>query len=257
MVNPPLVADVQLKNQPASLLPGGMTYIQGMVASGGKPAITSIYDTHNFPVKDISEDLVQAQQRLSKTFFNDVLFTASQFETRSNVTQLEWNMRKSESMIALGPALDRIDHEGLNPTIDRVFDIASRAGILPPAPPEIQGQMINITYISMLKQAQEATAASGIQATLQLAGELEGIKPGSMMNIDVDYALDKFSALQNNDPKMIRSPDQLKVLRAKEEQQQQAAQQAQLAEQLSKSAGNLSAIRPGGAGPLTGGAPGG
>ncbi len=244
MVNPPLVADVQLKNQPASLLPGGITYIQGMAANGGKPAITSIYDTHQFPVKDITEDLNEVRQRLSKTFFNDVLFTASQYETRSNVTQLEWNMRKSESMIALGPALDRIDYEGLNIIIDRVFDIASRAGILPPAPPEIQGQMINITYISMLKQAQEAAAAGGIEGLLKLAGELEGIKPGSMMNVDVDYALDKYSQLNGNDPKLMRSPEALAQMRAQEAQQQQQAQQAAMAEQLSKSASNLSAIQP-------------
>ena len=243
MVNPPLVADMQLKNQPASLLPGGMTYLQGF-ASSGKPAISSIYDTHQFPVSDITADIEMAQQRLSKTFFNDVLMTASQFETRSNVTAVEWNMRKSESMVALGPALDRIDNECLGPTIDRVFGIASRAGILPPAPPEIQGQMININYVSMLKQAQDATAASGIEALLKLGGELEGIKPGSMMNIDVDYAIDKYSALQNNDPKLIRSPKELAQLRDQEAKQQQAAQQAQIAEQLSKSAGNLSAIQP-------------
>ncbi len=247
MVNPPLVADVQLKNQPASLLPGGMTYLQGY-AQSGKPAISSIYDTHQFPVEPISADIVLAQQRLSKIFFNDVLMTASQFETRSNVTAVEWNMRKSESMVALGPALDRIDYECLGPTIDRVFDIASRAGILPPAPPEIQGQMININYVSMLKQAQDATAASGIQSLLQLGGELEGIKPGSMMNIDVDYALDKFSSLNNNDPKMIRPPAVVAQMRADEAQQQQQAQQAAMAEQLSKSAGNLAQIAPQGTG---------
>jgi hypothetical protein len=247
MVNPPLVADVQLKNQPASLLPGGMTYIQGMTANGGKPGIASIYDT-KFPVNEITEDLTEVRQRLAKTFFNDVLFTASQYETRSNVTQLEWNMRKSESMIALGPALDRIDYEGLDIIIDRVFDIANRAGILPPAPPEVQGQMINITYISMLKQAQEAAAAGGIEGLLKLAGELEGIKPGAMMNVDVDYALDKYSQLNGNDPKLMRSPEALAQMRAQEAQQQQQAQQAQLAEQLSKSAGNLAAIAPGGAG---------
>lgn len=243
MVNPPLVADMQLKNQPASLLPGGMTYLQGF-ASTGKPAISSIYDTHNFPVEGITADIEMAQQRLSKTFFNDVLMTASQFETRSNVTAVEWNMRKSESMVALGPALDRIDNECLGPTIDRVFGISSRAGILPPAPQEIQGQMISINYVSMLKQAQDATAASGIEALLKLGGELEGIKPGSMMNIDVDYAIDKYSALQNNDPKLIRSPKELAQLRDQEAKQQQAAQQAQIAEQLSKSAGNLAAIQP-------------
>jgi hypothetical protein len=244
MVNPPLVADVQLKNQPASLLPGGMTYVQGMAQ--GKPAIAPIYDSHHFPVADITEDLNEVKQRLSKIFFNDVLMTASQYETRSNVTAVEWNMRKSESLVALGPAIDRIDHEVLGPIIDRVWDIASRAGILPPAPPEIQGQMININYVSMLKQAQDATAASGIEATLKLAGELEGLKPGTAMNVDFDYAIDKYSSLQGNDPKMIRSPEELAQLRAEEAKQQQAAQQAQIAEQLSKSAGNLAAIQPGG-----------
>jgi hypothetical protein len=245
MVNPPLVADVQLKNQPASLLPGGMTYVQGFTSSG-KPGIASVYDT-KFPVAEITEDLTEVKQRLGKTFFNDVLMTASQYETRSNVTAVEWNMRKSESLVALGPAIDRVDNEGLGPTIDRVFAMAARAGILPPAPPEIAGKMINITYVSMLKQAQDATASSGIEALLKLGGELEGIKPGSMMNIDVDFAIDKYSALQNNDPKLIRSPEQLAQMRAEEQKQQQAAQQAQIAEQLSKSAGNLSAIQPGGA----------
>lgn len=244
MVNPPLVADVQLKNQPASLLPGGMTYVQGFTTSG-KPGIASVYDT-KFPVQEITEDLNEVRTRLGKTFFNDVLMTASQFETRSNVTAVEWNMRKSESMVALGPALDRIDNEGLNPVIDRVFGIASRAGILPPPPPEIQGQMINITYISMLKQAQEAAAAGGIESLLKLAGELEGIKPGSMDNVDIDYAIDKYSALNNNDPKLIRSPDALAQIRAQAAQQQQAMQQAQMAEQLSKSAGNMADLVQGG-----------
>lgn len=238
MVNPPLVADVQLKNQPASLLPGGMTYVQGFTTSG-KPGIASVYDT-KFPVDQLVADLEEVRSRLAKIFFNDVLMTASQFETRSNVTAVEWNMRKSESMVALGPALDRIDYEVLSPAIDRVFGIASRAGILPPAPPEIAGQMINITYVSMLKQAQDASASSGIEDVLRVAGELVAVKPEVMDNIDTDYALDKFSYLRGNDPKLIRSPQAVEAIRAQREQQQQAAQQAAIAEQLSKGAANLS-----------------
>jgi hypothetical protein len=238
MVNPPLVADVQQKNQPASLLPGGMTYVSGFTTSG-KPGVASIYDT-KFPVQDLVADLEEVRARLAKIFFNDVLMTASQFETRSNVTAVEWNMRKSESMVALGPALDRIDYEVLSPAIDRVFGIAARAGIFPPAPPEIAGQMINITYISMLKQAQDASASSGIEDVLRMAGELVAVKPEIMDNIDTDYALDKFSYLRGNDPKLIRSPQAVEVIRAQRAQQEQQAQQAAIAEQLSKGAANLS-----------------
>lgn len=244
MVNPPLVADVQLKNQPASLLPGGMTYIQGYSASG-KPGISSIYDT-KFPVAEITEDLNEVRTRLAKTFFNDVLMTASQYETRSNVTAIEWDMRKSESLVALGPALERIDHEVLGPVLDRVFGIANRAGILPPAPPEIQGQMINVEYVSMLQQAQQAAASAGIERVLTLAGNLLGAKPDVMDNIDVDYALDKYSELLNNDPKMIRSPDQLAQIREERAKQQAAAVEAEQLKAMTEAGKNLSAIDLGG-----------
>jgi hypothetical protein len=240
MVNPPLVADVQLKNQPASLLPGGMTYIQGMAANGGKPAIASIYDTHQFPVDAITNDLIEVKQRLSRIFFNDVLMTASQYETRSNVTAVEWDMRKSESLVALGPALDRIDYEGLGPILDRVFDIANRAGILPPAPPEIQGQMINIDYVSMLKQAQDAAKSGGIDRLLAVAGNLLAAKPDVMDNIDTDYALDKYSALLNNDPKIIRSPEAVEQIRQQRAQQMAQQQQAEQIAALSQAGKNLS-----------------
>jgi hypothetical protein len=244
MVNPPLVADIQLKNQPASLLPGGITYVSGYTTSG-KPGFASVYDT-KFPVSEITEDMNEARQRLQKIFFNDVLMTASQFETRSNVTAMEWDMRRAESMVLLGPALDRIDYEVLGPTIDRVFAIALRAGIIPPAPAEVQGQMMTIDYVSMLSQAQQATAAGGIERVVQFGGTLEGIKPGSMDNIDIDYAMEKYSKLLNNDPKMIRSPEMLQQIREEAKQQAQQAQQAALAEQLSKSAKNVSDLNLGG-----------
>lgn len=244
MVNPPLVADVQLKNQPASLLPGGMTYVQGYTTSG-KPGIASIYDT-KFPVGEITEDLNEVRSRLSKTFFNDVLMTASQYETRSNVTAIEWDMRKSESLVALGPALERIDHEVLGPVLDRVFGIATRAGILPPAPPEIQGQAINVEYVSMLQQAQQAAASAGIERVLQLAGGLLGAKDDIMDNIDCDYALDKYSELLNNPPQMIRSPEALAAIREERAKQQQAMMQAEQMKSLTEAGKNLGSIELGG-----------
>jgi hypothetical protein len=244
MVNPPMVADVQLKNQPANLTPGGVTYVSGYAAAG-KPGFSSVYDT-KFPIQEITEDLAEVRSRISQIFFNDVLKVASQYETRSNVTAVEWDLRKSESLVMLGPVLERIDNEVLKPTIERVFAIAQRAGILPPAPPEIQGQMMNIEFVSMLQQAQQATEMASIERLLQLAGSLVGVDPGVMDNIDIDYALDKASSLLNNDPKMIRSPEALAQIRADRQKQQQQAQQAQIAEQLSAGAKNLSQANMGG-----------
>ncbi len=244
MVNPPLVADVQLKNQPASLLPGGITYVSGYAASG-KPGFSSVYDT-KFPVGEITEDLNEVRERLKKTFFNDVLNTASQYETRSNVTAVEWDMRKSESLVMLGPALERIDHEGLKVIMERTFAIAARAGIFPPAPAEIAGKNLDIEFVSMLQQAQQATAAAGIERMFAIAGNIAGIDPAGVDNIDFDYGLDKMSYLLNNDPKLIRSPEALASIRQRREQQQMQAERAAQAEQLAKAAKVASETQVGG-----------
>lgn len=244
MVNPPLVADIQLKNQPASLLPGGITYVSGY-ASSGKPGFSSVYDT-KFPVGEITEDLSEVRERLKKTFFNDLFQPLSQYETRSNITAVEVDQRKAESLIMLGPVFERIDSEGLSQVIERVFAMMARAGIFPPPPEEIAGSPMNIEFISMLNTAQSAAEATGIERLLGLAGNLVGVDPAIMDNIDVDFSLDKYSSLLNNDPRMIRSPEALAIIRQKRQEQQQAEQQAALAEQLAKGAQTLSQADIGG-----------
>lgn len=95
----------------------------------------------------------------------------------------------------------------------------------------------------MLAQAQDAAAAGGVERLMQLAGGLVGVDPSVMDNIDIDYTLDKYSALLSNDPKMIRSPDAVKGIRdqrAKQQQQAEMAQQADTAQKLAAGAKTLS-----------------
>jgi hypothetical protein len=242
-VNPPMVADIQLKNQPASMLPGGVTYVTGMTTGrvGFAPAYTIQPD-----IKGMMEDLNECRERIKETFFNNLFQTISQFETRSNVSATEIDARRAESLVMLGPVLERIEHELLAPIVERVFAIMSRARILPPAPPEIQGQPINVEFISMLATAQAAAATGGIERLFSIAGNLVGIDPAVMDNIDIDYALDKYSSLMNNDPRIIRSPQELAQIRAQRQQQQEYDQQAARAEQLAKSAKVLSDTNTGG-----------
>jgi hypothetical protein len=249
MVNPPLVADVQLKNQPVSLLPGGMSFVTGYTSSG-KPGISSIYDT-KFPINEITADLEEVRGRLRKVFFNDLFQTASQFETRSNITAVEWSMRKAESMVMLGPVLERIDNEGLKVAVERIFNIMSRAGIFPDPPEEIAGKNMEIEFVSMLAQAQDAAQAASIERVLGLAGNLVGVKPEVMDNIDTDFALDKYSSLLSNDPRMIRSLEAVAAIREERAQAEQQAQQAQQADAVQKyaaSAKNLAATPVSGGG---------
>src|SRR6266853_4394368 len=140
----------------------------------------------------------------------------------------------------LGPVLERLQTELLSPVIERTFAIAARAGILPPPPQEIQGKHIKIEYSSMLEQAQSAAASAGIERIFAVMGNLAGIDPAVVDNVDIDYGLDKMSSLLNNDPKLIRSPEQLQQIRQMRQQQQMQEQRAEQAEKLAKSAKVLS-----------------
>lgn len=236
-VNPPMVADIQLKNQPASMLPGGVTYVSGMTT--GKVGFAPVY-TIQPELAALTEDLNEVRERIKETFFNNLFQTISQFETRSNVSATEIDARRAESIVMLGPVLDRIHNEGLSIIIDRVFPMMVRAGILPPPPPEIAGKSMNIEYVSMLATAQNAAGASGIERTLGLAGNLAGVDPAVMDNIDIDFALDKYSSLLNNDPRMIRSPDALAQIRQNRQAQQAQQQRVEMAEKLAAGAKTLS-----------------
>jgi regulator of protease activity HflC (stomatin/prohibitin superfamily) len=83
----------------------------------------------------------------------------------------------------------------------------------------------------MLSIAQQAAKTAGIDRILQIAGNLAGIDPAIMDKIDVDYAIDRYSYLMNNDPKLIRSDKAVAQIRAQRQQEQQQAQQAQQMEQ--------------------------
>jgi hypothetical protein len=203
-----------------------------------------------FPVGEITEDIKEVQERIRKTFFNDIFQIISQFETRSNVSATEIDARRAEGMLMVGPVLQRLMAETLPNAIERGFAIASRKGILPPPPPELRGGMhIDIEFVSMLAQAQEAAAASGIERVFGITGNIAGVDPAILDVIDYGYGVQKYSSLLNNDPKLIRSPDAIAKIRAQRQQQQQQAAMAQQAETASKLAGGaetLSNINVGG-----------
>lgn len=240
-VNPPMLADIQLKNQPASLLPGGTTYIAGMMSTGNA-GMTPTYGNWKPDTKAMSEDIALVQARIKQTYFNDLFQVATQFQTRSNITAVEWDMRKSESLVMLGPVLERTHHEVLAPIIDRVWNICSRAGILPPPPAEIAGQELSVEYVSMLATAQNAAQAGAIERIFQMAGQLMGIDPAIADKVNFDTGIDIYSTLLNNDPRIMRSDTEVMQIRQQRAAQQQAEQQAAMAEQYAKVAGEAANI---------------
>jgi Bacteriophage head to tail connecting protein len=244
-VNPPLVADIQLQNQPASSLPGGITYVAGINNVGIKPIYTVAPD-----LQGIMMDIGQLQESIKSIFFNDLFLMISNLNTVRSATEID--ARREEKLIMLGPVLERFENEALSPAIDRVFGILSRGGLLPPAPKQIHGKPIDVQYVSMLAAAQRATETAGLERLFQITGGLAGSVPDILDNIDFDDALDKYASALAVPPTVIREAEAVKKIRdarQKQQQQQQALEatqgSAQAAQTLSKTnvGGGMNALQ--------------
>lgn len=241
LVNPPMQADIQLKNSPASLLPGGITYVAGLMSSPN-PAMLPVYGNWKPELAAMNENLELLRNRLKQIFYNDLFQTISQYQTRSNVTAQEINVRKAEALVMLGPVIHRLQLELLSKSVDRVFGICARGGLLPPAPQQLQGQDLSIQYISMLSLAQQAAQTAGIEGLMQFVMGLAPIDPAAVDKIDIDAAIERYSFLMNNDPRLIRTEQDVAQMRQQRQQQQAQAQAAEAAPKLAKAGLDASQI---------------
>jgi hypothetical protein len=199
MVNPPMLADVQLKNQPASLLPGGVTYIAGM--SSGREGMKPIYQVMP-PVGEMMQDIREIQSRIKITFHNDLFTGITDLQTVRTATEID--ARREEKLVLLGPVLERI-LDALSMAVDRTWGIATRGGLMPPPPPQLQRAPthIEVDYISMLALAQRGLATAAIEKAYGFAGNLVGIFPEIKAKFDIYETIDEYADALGVSPKLI------------------------------------------------------
>jgi hypothetical protein len=221
MVRPPMVADIQLKNAPASLIPGGITYVAGNTGIGFKPA----YEVQP-RIQELMLDIQECQARIKNIFFNDLFMMISQLQTVRSATEID--ARREEKLIMLGPVLERFENEALDPIINRVFGIMMRGGLLPPPPEEIQGQEIQVQYVSMLAEAQRAASSAGIERLVAFAGNLAAVDPTVLDSLDLVEAVNEYSSVMGVPPKLVRSREQIAELQKARQQEKQMAEAMQV-----------------------------
>jgi len=243
LANPPMVADVELKNQPASTLPGGVTYVTKKDGVGFVPA----YQNFRPPVAEMMQDITMIQQRIKEIFFNDLFLMISNLDTVRTATEID--ARREEKLVMLGPVLERLQTEGQDPVIDRVFSIMSRGGLLPDPPPEIAGAPIMVEYVSMLAAAQSAANTTGIERFLAQVGNIAGVHPDVLDIPNWDRMMTRYGLVLGNDPLDINTEDEIGQIRAAKAKAQQAAQMNQVSDTskgFADAAKNLSATDVGG-----------
>jgi len=235
-VRPPMGAPASLKGQRASILPGGITYLNDMQL-GAK--FEPLYMVNPAWIGQLRGE-IQAEEQIADTaFFVDLFLMISQMD--SVRTAYEIATRKEEKMLMLGPVLERQNDDLLDPCIDQVFHLMVEQSIprwmgllpgnplLPPPPKELGNLDLRIEYTSILAQAQRAVEGGSIERAIGFAGTVANIKqdPSALDLLDTDNALREYFKAVSVPPTLVRSDDAVVAIREQRDQAMQAQQMQQ------------------------------
>jgi hypothetical protein len=238
MTNPPLQVPSHLKNGDSDFLPGGVTYYDASSPTGG---VKSAFDVQ-LRLDHLLGDIQDVRQRINGAFFSDLfLFLTSVEGMRGQKTAREIAEIHEEKLLMLGPTVENLGNGLLHPLVDIAFDAAMEAGILPPPPPEMEGQELKVELIGLLAQAQRSVAMSGVDRIIGATASIAAAKqdPSVWDKINTDKVIDKAAGYVGVDPELIRGEDEVNALRKARADQQAAMAKAAAAQQAAATAKDL------------------
>lgn len=230
---PPLQAPTSLKSRDVDMLPGGVSFVDSASPQGG---IRTAFEV-NIDLSHLLEDIRDVRERIKGSFYAD-LFLMLANGANTTMTATEVAERHEEKLLMLGPVLERLHNEILDPLIEMAFSRMVEAGIVPPAPQEMQGMELNVEFVSMLAQAQRAIATNSVDRFVGNLGAVAQLKPEVLDKLDADRWADAYADMLGIDPELIVPGEQVALIRQQraeaQQQQAQAEQMAQAAESVQK-----------------------
>lgn len=226
MINPPMVGSTALRNAKASILPGDITYLDERDSQAGFRAAHDI----RFDINAMEAKQAQVRQRISRTFYEDLFLMLAQSDRRQ-ITAREIEERHEEKLLALGPVLEQLNQDLLDPLIDIAFDIMIKQDLIPEPPEELAGKNLKVEYISVMAQAQKLNGLASIDRFTQYVGQVMAADSKVLDKVNTDQLIDLYGETVSIPSNIIKTDEEVKELREErakiEAQQQQAEQQAQ------------------------------
>lgn len=234
-VRPPLLASIELKNEPSSILPGHITYVAGLTSTSGMRPIYQVQPDLQY----MTADLKEIQDRIRRGFFNDLFLMIANQPAVDRTTAYEIAQKNQEKLQVLGPVIERMQNEAHSPAIKRIVNILGRKSALPPLPDSLKNIPLQIEYISMLALAQQAQQSAGMERLLNIVGSVSQAEAQvsqspvdtAFDNLDTDAFVKSYANLMTVSPGIMRAPELVMARRkARAKAQAAQAQQAQMAQ---------------------------
>ena len=183
MVSPPTTAPSALRNTQVSLLPGANNF-----TDDPNNVFKAIYQI-NPRVEHLAEDIRRTEDRINRAFYVDMFLMIQNDNRNQRATATEIAEKHEEKLLQLGPVLENLNDELLDPIINRTFNMLVRASqpgwdgftdkmMIPPPPPELENVELRVEYTSILAQAQKMVATSAVERWVGFVGNMAAI-PGN------------------------------------------------------------------------------
>lgn len=218
-----------------SLRKGGRVYLP-QDSMGAK--VEPMYTPDPRALQQVREEIATIEARIERAFFYQLFLMMEALGDQTGRTATEIAERREEKAAVLGPTLESITDEVLDPVIIRTFRLLERAGRIPPPPQELAEVALKIEYTSILAQAAKANGTSTIDRMVQfVAGVAQATgNPAVLDKLDADQAVDEYNNAVGGPSAMIRADDAVAQIRADRAQQQQMQQMAAMAQPMKDAA---------------------
>ena len=235
MINPPLKATSGLKKTRASIVSGDITYLDDP-----NERFEAVHEVR-IDLSHLNAKQAEVRQRIQRAFFEDLFLMLSNSDRRE-FTATEIMERKEEKLLALGPVLEQLNKDVLDPLIDNQFMLMNEAGLIPPAPEELQGMPLKVEYISIMAQSQKMAGIATMDHFISGVTQIAEIYPQALKKVDFNEYIDQRADAMGISARIVRSDDRVQELIAAEEQAMRGQQQVEAINQLSGAARNLGQV---------------
>jgi hypothetical protein len=238
--------------------PNGLTVAQASRISNQR-AIEPLYQVNE--MQTIAAHVEELRNQVTQHFYIDRLLDLNN-ETRMTLGEAQLrNKLRGDSLTSI---FSRQELEFFTPLINLCFNIMFRkkllgveAGSLEEAEAILMGEeplvipdvilkriragreAYSIQYLSPAKRMMHAEEIQGIMTTWEFAGNLAGVDPSLLDNLDSDETIRRLAELTGSPVEIVRDVQSIKAIREARVQQQQAAAMLEMARSGSETARNF------------------
>ena len=224
-----------------TLIVGDFTQLDGDVGNDFAPAIT-IPPGAIEEARAGKEEWKQSIRTLLYARLFEYLIASRDQRQKATATEIE--ALREQVMLLLGPLLENLNPDLLEPVIERTINILWRQGRLPPPPQELRGAKINVEFRSIVHQMQKSTRLSGMRAFLQEVGIASQMDTEALDNLDTDAYLEEMALITGVPAKVVRSAEE--KAKRRQAREQALAEQKQSQDVLAATEGvkNIGSVPP-------------